>query len=198
MKYKSLLVATNNQGKLKEYQEMLSPIGIEVKSLKDLNINIEVEENGDSYRANSYLKAKAIRELVDMPVISDDSGIEIASLGEHFPGIYSARYAKANGGYPAVFDVINEKIGGKDRSAEFHCCICYLEEKGQEPLYFEGVCKGHLLLKPVGVGGFGYDPLFHCDENGLNFGTATSEEKDHCSHRYHALTKFVEYLIKES
>lgn len=198
MKYKEFIIATNNAGKQREYEEMLSPLGIKVHSLKEMNIDIDVDENGLTYEENSYLKAKAIRELVDMPVIADDSGIEIASMGNHFPGIYSARYAKENGGYPAVFDLINKEIQGKDRSAEFHCCICYLEEKDSTPKYFKGICKGRLLEKPVGQGGFGYDPLFHFEEGNLDFGTCSANEKNHCSHRYNALKKFADYLIKEA
>ncbi len=198
MRYKEFVLATNNKNKLKEYQEMFTPLGIKVHSLDELNIHVDVDENGKTYEENSYLKAKAIRALVSMPTLADDSGIEIASMGEHFPGIYSARFAKKEGGYPAVFDVVNQRIEGKDRSAEFHCCICYLEEKDSSPLFFEGVCKGHLLPKPLGKGGFGYDPIFHYDEGNLDFGICSEEEKNHCSHRYNALKKFVAYLIKES
>ncbi len=194
---KEIVIATNNEGKMKEYREMLSPLGIIARSLRELSIVSEAEENGKSYEENSYIKALDVAKKTTMPVIADDSGIEIVSLGSHFPGIYSARFAKNNGGYPMTFSKILEEIKGKDRSAEFHCCICFLENENSKPLYFEGICKGHLLEKPVGVGGFGYDPLFHQDEKNLDFGTCSQEEKDHCSHRYNALMKFIQY-IKEA
>ncbi len=193
-KITDIVIATNNKGKMKEYREMLTPLGIRAHSLKELVITSDAIENGKTYEENSLIKAKDVASKTSFPVIADDSGIEIASLGEHFPGIYSARYAKANGGYPATFEKILEEIHGKDRSAEFHCCICFLLNRDAKPIYFEGICKGHLLEKPVGIGGFGYDPLFHCDETNLDFGTCSQEEKDHSSHRYKALTKFVEYI----
>ncbi len=194
---KDIVIATNNEGKMREYREMLTPLGINAHSLKELGIVSDVLENGKSYEENSYIKALDVAKKTSFPVIADDSGIEIASLGEHFPGICSARYAKGNGGYPATFAKILAALKGKDRSAEFHCCICYLENEKSAPLYFEGICKGHLLEEPVGEGGFGYDPLFHQDEKNIDFGTCSAEEKDHCSHRYNALMKFVSY-IKEA
>lgn len=193
-KITDIVIATSNKGKMKEYREMLTPLGIRAHSLKELSIVSDAIENGSTYEENSFIKAKYVAARTPFPVIADDSGIEIASLGIHFPGIYSARYAKANGGYPATFEKILKEIQGKDRSAEFHCCICFLSNIDAKPVYFEGICKGHLLEKPVGVGGFGYDPLFHCDEENLDFGTCSQEEKDHCSHRYKALQKFVEYI----
>lgn len=193
-KIKEVVIATNNEGKMKEYREMLTPLGVQAYSLKELSIVSEAIENGETYEENSFIKVKDVAARTPFPVIADDSGIEIASLGIHFPGIYSARYAKANGGYPATFEKILKEIQGKDRSAEFHCCICFLSNIDAKPVYFKGICKGHLLEKPVGVGGFGYDPLFHCDETNLDFGTCSQEEKDHCSHRYKALQKFVEYI----
>ena len=197
MRYENLLVATNNEGKLKEYREMLSTLGIKIHSLKEYGIDIDVDENGKTYQENSYIKAKAISELVSIPVISDDSGIEILSLGEHFPGIFSARFAKNNGGYQKTFEIIKEKLRGKDRYAEFHCCICFLRENSAKPIYFEGICKGKILNEPIGNAGFGYDPIFECEENGLKFGIAKEEEKNHCSHRYLALKQFVEFLKEQ-
>ncbi len=193
-KITDIVIATNNEGKMKEYREMLTPLGIHAHSLKELSITCNAIENGNTYEENSFIKAKDVTVRTTLPVIADDSGIEIASLGNRFPGIYSARYAKGNGGYPATFAKINRELQDKDRSAEFHCCICFLLNANAKPLYFEGVCKGHLLVKPVGEGGFGYDPIFHCDETNLDFGTCSQEEKDHCSHRYKALQKFVEYI----
>lgn len=194
---KEIVVATNNQGKMKEYREMLVPLGIKAYSLKEMGIISDVEENGTTYEENSYIKALDVSKKTALPVISDDSGLEVAALGEHFPGIRSARYAIENGGYPATFAKILKELEGKDRSASFHCCICYLFDSSSSPIYFKGTCKGHLLHEPVGEGGFGYDPLFHQDEKNLDFGTCSSEEKDHCSHRYNALCKFVAYLKEE-
>ena len=198
MNYKEFVLATNNKGKLREYEELFLPIGIKVHSLNELNINIDVNESGSTYEENSYLKAKAISRFTNLPVIADDSGIEIPSLGKNYPGIYSARFATSQGGYPAVFDVINEKLKNKDRSAAYRCCICFLENSDATPLFFEGKCEGYLLEKPLGENGFGYDPIFHCIEGNIDFGICSDEEKNHYSHRYKALRKFIEYLSNNS
>ena len=87
-----ICLATNNKGKLKEYREILAPMGYVIYSLSDLNLDIEVEETGEDYRSNAYLKAKALAEVVPFPVISDDSGLEIRAMGDK-PGLYSSRFA---------------------------------------------------------------------------------------------------------
>jgi len=194
---KEIVLATHNKNKVKEYREMLSPLGYVLYSLGDLNIEEEPTEDGKSYSENAYIKAKAVRSLVKWPVIADDSGIEIAALGDHFPGIYSARWAKEVGGGDyalvdqKVLDMLQDK---KDRSAEYHCSICLLEDVTSKPLFFEGVCKGHILTLIKGNHGFGYDPIFHSDEKGLDFGLCSEEEKNTISHRAKALAKLVVYL----
>lgn len=189
---KPLLLSTNNPGKLKEYRDILAPKGYLIYCPKDLAIEIEVEENGKTFRENSYLKAKAISEYVNIPVIADDSGLCIDALDD-FPGLYSARYAASLGGYPAAYADLNEKLEGKSRLAHFHCCICLLE-KGKKPLYFEGDCLGRILTEPRGNHGFGYDPIFFSDELGKAFGEASEEEKDAVSHRAKAIAKLSLYL----
>lgn len=194
---KEIVLATHNKNKVKEYREMLSPLGYVLYSLGDLNIEEEPMEDGKSYSENAYIKAKAVRSLVKWPVIADDSGIEIAALGDHFPGIYSARWAKEVGGGDyalvdqKVLDMLQDK---KDRSAEYHCSICLLEDVTSKPLFFEGICKGHILTLIKGNHGFGYDPIFHSDEKGLDFGLCSEEEKNAISHRAKALAKLVVYL----
>ena len=193
---KTLILATNNKHKLREFKEMLEPIGYEVKTLKDFGISIDPEENGTTYGENAYIKCKAARALVDHPVISDDSGIEILGLNR-FPGIHSSRYvdSECNGSYEEAFVDINKKLGDNpDRRAEYHCAICLLENLEDEPKIFEGICPGYLLMEPNGIGGFGYDPLFHCTESDQDFGIATEDEKNAVSHRKKALVKLMEYL----
>ncbi|MCQ2772683.1 MAG: RdgB/HAM1 family non-canonical purine NTP pyrophosphatase [Bacilli bacterium] len=193
---KTLVLATNNQHKVREYNEMLQPIGYEVKTLKELGIKIDPEENGTTYAENAYIKCKATRELVDLPVISDDSGIEIKAYGT-FPGIFSSRFIdeQCEGSYEKGFVKINEMLEGKeDRRAEYHCAICLLEERDGEPHVFEGICEGVLLHEPHGTGGFGYDPLFHCTETDQDFGTCTEDEKNAVSHRKKALLGLLKYL----
>jgi XTP/dITP diphosphohydrolase len=192
-----IVLATHNANKVREYRELLAPLGYLIYSSKDLNITEEPVEDGKTYRENAYIKAKALRSLVKWPVIADDSGIEIKALGDHFPGIFSARYAEEIGqnDYAVVDRLVLEKMkNAKDRSAEYHCCICLLENIDSKPLYFEGICKGHILTEVKGSHGFGYDPIFHYDEGNLDFGACSEDEKNAVSHRARALQKLVVYL----
>lgn len=190
---KQICLATNNKGKLREYREMLAPMGFVIYSPSDLNINLDVDETGCDYRENSYLKAKAFRELVPFPVIADDSGLEVLSLDE-FPGLRSARFALECGGYPQAYEELFRRLEGKDRAARFRCCICYLSEPDAKPLYFEGFCPGYILEAPHGQNGFGYDPIFHCDEADIDFGVADEETKNKFSHRAKAIAKLRVFL----
>jgi XTP/dITP diphosphohydrolase len=192
--HKEIVIGTSNPGKLKEYRDILAPLGYVVYGEKDLNITCDPVENGQTYRENSLIKARAISELVKWPVLSDDSGIEIEGMGNK-PGIFSARYAKEQGGYPKAFEDIYKHLKQTNNwKASFHCCICYLESKEAKPLFFEGVCPGLILPKPVGEHGFGYDPIFHCNEANVDFGTCDEDIKNKFSHRSKALAKLVVYL----
>ncbi len=188
------LLASNNPHKVMEFKEILAPLGIEIVSPRDLNLNIEPEENGKTFRENSFIKAKAFHKASKLPTIADDSGLCIKAL-DGKPGIYSARFAEENGGYPNVFEVLNKALKDKSRAAKFHCCICFYN--GNDPLYFEGDCFGYLLEKPVGAAGFGYDPIFHCLEGDIDFGTASEEAKNKYSHRGKAIEKFCSYLAND-
>lgn len=185
---KQICLATNNKGKLREYREILAPMGFTIYSPADLNIDLDVEEDGKDYRENSYKKAKAFCEVVSFPVIADDSGLEVLSL-DSFPGLFSARFASSCGGYPAAYEELNRRLGDKDRSAQFRCCICYLENCNAKPLYFEGICPGYLLPKASGDHGFGYDPIFHSTEADIDFGLADEDTKNKYSHRAKAIQK---------
>ena len=191
---RELFLATNNAHKLEEYREMLFPLGYLVYSPKDLNIDLEPNETGSSYRENAYLKAKAFAEVSPFPVLADDSGLEVLALNKE-PGIHSARFAASCGGYPQAMAELSRRLGDKDRSAQFVCCICFLQNKDAKPLYFEGICPGHILEKPVGENGFGYDPCFHAANCDADFGTAPKEIKNTYSHRALALRKLKLFLV---
>ncbi|MCR5348701.1 MAG: RdgB/HAM1 family non-canonical purine NTP pyrophosphatase [Bacilli bacterium] len=190
---KQICLATNNKGKLEEYRKILAPMGFVIYSPSDLNVDLDVEETGTTYRENSYLKAKAFCEIVPFPVLSDDSGLEIHAMNGA-PGLYSARFAEERGGYPNAYKDIFTQLDGRDRSAHFHCCICYLENASAKPLYFEGDCPGRILESPHGDHGFGYDPIFHCDEADVDFGVADPETKNAYSHRAKAIQKLKIFL----
>ena len=188
-----ICLATNNKGKLREYREILAPMGYVIYCPADLNIDFDVEETGTTYRENSYLKAKTLRSVVPFPVIADDSGLEVETLGG-IPGLFSSRFAEEHGGYPGAYEALFKMLEGKDRSAHFHCCICLLEEPESKPLYFEGDCPGTILAAPSGSNGFGYDPIFHCAEADIDFGLADEKTKNAYSHRAKALQKLKIYL----
>jgi XTP/dITP diphosphohydrolase len=192
---KEIVLATNNKNKLREYREILSPRGYVVYSPGDLNLDSDPEETGTTYRENAFIKAKALIGKVNWPVIADDSGLEIEALGG-FPGLRSARYAASLGGdYKKVCATILRKLEGeKNRRAAFLCTICLLERKDAKPLYFEGLCPGSITDSYKGNGGFGYDPIFHCVDPDLDFGTASEKEKNAVSHRARALRKLLVYL----
>ncbi len=193
---KKIIIATHNRNKVREFKEILEPLGYQVYSGKDFNITDEPCENGRNYQENAYIKAKFLAEILDMCVISDDSGIEIDALGEAFPGIHSARWASSISDDYRVVDeyVLSLLKGKKNRSARYHCCICLLKGKNEKPIFFDGICEGEILEKIGGYNGFGYDPIFKATENGLCFGDVSDEEKNKVSHRSKALKGLLEYL----
>ena len=188
-----IVLATNNKHKLKEVREILSPHNIIVYGLNDLNIKPkDVEENGETYSANALIKAKAVQELTNMPIIADDSGLEITALNNE-PGIHSARYAESLGGHDnAIKEILNRLKDKEDRSARFVCDIILLNVE-KEPRLFEGVAKGKIAKEKMGEGGFGYDPIFISDETKTCF-ALMGEEKNTVSHRAKALNKLLLYL----
>ena len=188
-----MIFATNNKHKLQEVREILSPKGIVVYGLSDLLLKPEeVEENGKDYAENALIKAKTVQKLTIMPVIADDSGLEVLSMNNK-PGLHTARFADECGGYPNAFKEILKNIEGKDRSARFMCTIVLLNVDDR-PLIFEGKVPGHIAEQPYGEGGFGYDPIFVCDEVGKTYAEIDKATKNKVSHRAKALLKMVTYL----
>ena len=188
-----LLVATNNAHKLKEIRQILTPHHILVYGMKDLNIDIgEVEENGSTYYENALIKARALQQVTKMPIIADDSGLEILALN-NMPGLHSARFAEECGGHAQAINKILKDLEGKDRSARFICDIVLLNVEDR-PLLFEGIVPGKIGTEVAGDGGFGYDPIFICDELNKNYALLTEAEKNRVSHRGKALNKLLTYL----
>ena len=188
-----LLVATNNAHKLKEYQEMFQGYEVKVHSPKELGINVNPDENGTTYEENSLIKAKALAEFTKMPVIADDSGLNVVAL-DNFPGIHSSRFADSWGGNAVANLKLIEKLAEfPDKSAFFTCVITLLNVE-EKPVVFKGLCPGKILDKPEGVGGFGYDPIFYSNEAKQCFGTAPEEIKNKYSHRAKAMEQLIKYL----
>lgn len=190
---KKILAATNNVGKLKEIKEILKDF--EILSLKDINCEIEVEEDGKTFEENSIKKAKEIFEITKIPCISDDSGICINKL-DGWPGVYTARflgeYATQEERNNAMINKLNS-IKAEDRSAKVECVISYVDEK--VVITTTGEIEGKITEKPRGENGFGFDSIFELD-NGKTLAELTDKEKNVVSSRKIALNKLREMIDK--
>ncbi len=191
---KEIVLASNNPGKVREFREILSPLGYIVYSPSDLNVDFDPIEDGKDYKENALIKAKALEGKVPFDIIADDSGLEIEDL-DGFPGLITARYLKSQGSLDNVLKDLETKLPpDSKRRAKFVCVLCLLQKGLAKPLFFEGICPGHLLKEQRGSVGFGYDPIFHSDERDLDFGTASKVQKNLVSHRGKALYKLALYL----
>lgn len=188
-----LVVATNNAHKVKEYQEMFNGYNIKFYSMKDLGIVCNPVEDGTTYEENSLIKASALAKLTKLPVIADDSGLNVVALN-NFPGLHSSRFADECGGNSKANPKLIEMLKPyEDKSAYFACLITLMNVE-DKPIQFKGICKGKILDKPVGEGGFGYDPIFYSDEANMAFGEAPAEVKNKYSHRAKAVEQLIKYL----
>ncbi|MEM6780410.1 MAG: RdgB/HAM1 family non-canonical purine NTP pyrophosphatase [Pseudomonadota bacterium] len=191
---KTLLIATHNQGKVDEFQEMLAPLGIELKSAADFDLP-EPEETGTTFTDNALLKAKAGCDATGLPTLADDSGFCVKALNGE-PGIYSARWAMTDQGrdFNVAMEAVNEKMGdAADRSAYFIAVLALVYPDGWEEI-FEGRIEGQAIWPPRGDRGFGYDPMFVPDGYEATFGEMESDAKHKISHRALAVQQFVGYL----
>ena len=187
-----VVVATKNKGKLKEIKQILAPMGFNVISMEEANIDMDIDETGDSFEENAMLKALAVHKLTGAIVIADDSGLETDALNGA-PGIYSARYSGAN----ASDDKNNEKlliqlkdIPDEKRTARFVCAIAVVFDENRK-FTVKGTVDGIINRAPAGENGFGYDPLFYIPQYGKTVAQLSSEEKNKISHRGKALEKMV-------
>lgn len=185
-----LVIATKNQGKAREYAEMLEPRGFQVKTLADFP-SFEINENGHSFRDNALIKAQTAVRKLNLPVLADDSGLVVDYLNGA-PGIHSARYAGDHDDQANNKKLLRNLSGVDDqyRTAHFHTTIIGLKPNG-DLLEANGRVDGHILKNPQGENGFGYDPLFYVDELGCAMATLTDEQKNAVSHRGRALRQFM-------
>ena len=192
---KKLVIASNNPGKLREFQFLLQPLGIEVLTQAQLGIE-EAEEPHHTFIENALAKARHVSSLSGLPALADDSGICVAALNGA-PGVFSARYA---GDDPRSDERNNEKLlhvmsGVADRRAHYYCVLVLLRHAGDpQPLLAEGEWHGEIALQPAGEGGFGYDPLFWLPEYGKTSAQLEREQKHAISHRGKALRELLEKL----
>ncbi len=184
----TLVVASGNKNKVREIKELLGQL-YEVVSMSEANVFVDVEETGETFAENAFLKAKAVYEKCGKPVVADDSGLIVDALGGA-PGVYSARYA----GEPCNDDKNNEKllnnlVGVSNRTARFVSAVVLYD--GERILTGEGSVEGVIIDEYRGTNGFGYDPLFLCTELNKTFGEASSDEKNKISHRARALSDLI-------
>jgi XTP/dITP diphosphohydrolase len=188
---RKLIVASNNADKIKEIKEILKNIPVEILSMKEAGIDIDIEETGSTFLENAYLKAKGISETAKgAMVLADDSGLAVESLGGA-PGIYSARFAGEHGNSKKNNEKLLRVLEGKkalERRASFICAMVLIAEDGKA-FDVEGRIDGIIAEEEKGSNGFGYDPVFYLEEYGLTFAEMDSETKNKISHRAKALEK---------
>ncbi len=189
---KKILIATNNQGKLKELKDHLKEF--EILSLSDIDSEIEEPiEDGKTFADNSLIKAKYYALKTELLTLADDSGLCVNVLDGR-PGVFSSRYA--GGHYEKAHQkLFKELIDDKDdRSAYFQAVITLYDPKSNKYEQFEGKCEGEILNESRGTGGFGYDPIFMPKGLKKSFGECSPEEKYKYDHRKKAIDKLIEYL----
>ena len=190
-----IIAATSNKGKVREIRSIFSSSDIEIISMSELGINIDIEETGTTFEENAAIKADSIAKLCSFPVLADDSGLCVEALGGA-PGIYSARYAGGSATDDEKIDKLLENMKDKtNRKAKFVSAVVLVFPNG-EKITAKGEVFGHITNKRSGHGGFGYDPVFYADELGKTFGESDEEEKNKVSHRGRALTALYE-IMKE-
>ncbi|WP_079530451.1 XTP/dITP diphosphatase [Halobacillus hunanensis] len=193
---KELVIATKNKGKVDEFKEMFAKYHITVKSLMDFDQKVaDIIEDGDTFEENAIIKAETIAEQFQIPVVADDSGLEIDALNGA-PGIYSARYAgEKKDDFKNVEKVMNElsNVPEQDRTARFVCAVA-VARPGQKTFVERGTCEGRISMAPAGDNGFGYDPIFIPSGSDRTMAEYTSDEKNSISHRKHAILKIEQWL----
>ena len=192
-----IIFATGNKDKVKEIQMILADLGIEVITMKDAGISIDIEENGTTYEENAMIKARAVAAHTETIVMADDSGLEIDFLNKE-PGVYSARYLGEDTSYRIKNANLIERLNGvpdEKRTARFVCAIAAVFPDGRE-ITTRGTIEGRIGYEEKGVNGFGYDPIFYVPEFGKTTAELSEEEKNRVSHRGNALRLMKEELKK--
>lgn len=192
-----IVFATGNAGKMKEIKSILADMGMDILSMREAGITLDIEENGSTYEENALIKARAVAAETKDIVLADDSGLEIDYLNGE-PGIYSARYMEPFGDYHRANANLIHRLDGvpdEKRTARFVCAIAAVLPDGRE-LTARGVVEGRIGYGERGGNGFGYDPIFYVPELGRTTAELTEEEKNQLSHRGRALRIMKEELLK--
>ncbi|KMQ71930.1 RdgB/HAM1 family non-canonical purine NTP pyrophosphatase [Chryseobacterium koreense] len=187
---KEILVATHNQHKKEEIQQILGD-AFKVTSLTDYGLFDEIVEDGATFHENALIKAEFCFQKTGKPSLGDDSGLVVEALDGR-PGIFSARYAGNHDFGKNIAKVLEEMKGVENRNAYFVTVMCLVDETG--PHYFEGRVYGDLTENVRGEKGFGYDPIFISKDHEITFAEMSAEEKNKISHRKKAIEKFLDFL----
>lgn len=195
---KQVVLATRNQGKVKEFNKLFSELGWEGISLANFEGVPEVIEDGETFEANAVKKAVTISTYLGLPAVGDDSGLEVDALGGR-PGVYSARYAGEHATDEENWRKLLGELEGvpdEKRTARFRCTLAYVEP-GKEPVIATGACEGVIAREPAGTNGFGYDPVFYLPAEGKMMAQLSPEQKNQLSHRAHAMKRLLETMKVE-
>ena len=190
-----ILIATKNKNKVRELNEMLNMPDIELFSMSDLNIDLDIVEDGKTFAENALIKATELYNYLNddsYTVIADDSGLCVDFLNGA-PGIYSARYS-GGGDFENNMKLLDElkNVPDNKRTAHFSCVIAFVNKDGSQT--FEGICNGLIAHEEIGDNKFGYDPIFIYPEANCTFGEMPANEKNKVSHRAIAISKLKKYL----
>ncbi len=197
---RTFVIATNNKHKLKELGdifESICPGKYKLLSLADCNFFEDIVEDADTFEGNAFKKAAIVCEATGLPAISDDSGLEVDAL-HGAPGVYSARYAGEGASSEQLIKKLLREmrdVSESERKAHFTCVMCAAFPNGKT-VFARGESFGSILFAPVGKGGFGYDPVFYCDETDKSFAEMDESEKNVVSHRGLAMRNIIP-LIEE-
>ena len=184
-----LLIATNNQGKLKEIRAILGSLKLVLLSPAELGLNLDVVEDGQTYAENASKKALAFFQASGLTSLADDSGLEVDALDGR-PGVHTARYGGEELNARQRYEYLLSNLNGvpsEERSARFHCVVALARPEGVVATA-DGLLEGHIALAPSGDGGFGYDPVFYIDEQACTMAQLPAEVKNRISHRARAVT----------
>ena len=190
-----VVLATRNQGKVKEFNRLFAVLGWEGISLAEFEGVPEVIEDGETFEANALKKAIEISTYLNLPALGDDSGLEVDALDGR-PGVYSARYAGEDAtdekNWRKLLDELDD-VPMERRTARFRCTIAFVVP-GSEPVITTGSCEGLIAKEPKGTNGFGYDPVFYIPEMEKMMAQLLPEEKNQISHRARAMNHLLEAL----
>lgn len=192
----TIVIATNNQNKVREFKSLFDNPNIEFKTLKEIGYNKEIIEDGNTFSENALIKAKTVSKELNVIAISDDSGLSCEALNGA-PGIYSARYAGPQHNDDDNNALLIKNLSDKEnKNAKYVCAIC-LYHPNDEYKIIVGECHGTIIDTPKGKNGFGYDPYFYIEAFGKTFAEVPLEQKNTISHRARALRGLKEVINED-